>query len=97
MPSHVPARPIGDLRRLKPGQAVTIGGILTVGQRPPTAKGYNFFSVVEDADGLVEVIVPPDVYERCREALRGPFVVVEGMLQKIRGAISVKAQSIIRV
>ena len=64
--------------------------------RPPTAKGYSFFGV-EDPDGLVEVVVPPDVYERCREALRGPFVVVEGTLQKIRGAISIRARNVTRV
>ena len=90
------ARSIKDMPRLRPGQAITIGGILTVGQCPPTAKGFSFLTV-EDSDGFVEVVVRPDVHERCRDTLRGPFVIVEGTLQRIRGAINVRAKNVTRV
>lgn len=62
-------------------------------QRPPTAKGFAFLAV-EDASGLVNVIVAPPVYEQCRAAVHGAFVLVEGVLQKDHGAINVIAHSI---
>jgi len=39
------------------------GSMMTVGQRPPTAKGFVFITM-EDEDGLVNVIVKPDVYQQ---------------------------------
>jgi error-prone DNA polymerase len=43
-------------------------GIVTVRQRPGTAKGVVFVSL-EDEEGAVQVIVWPDVRERFRSAL----------------------------
>ncbi|WP_423223680.1 DNA polymerase III subunit alpha [Candidatus Amarolinea aalborgensis] len=87
------ARPIGELPRLKHGQRVTIGGILVARQHPPTSKGFCFLAV-EDPDGIVNVILAPDVYARCREATRRLFVLVEGVVQKEGGAIHVMAQTV---
>lgn len=87
------ARPIGELPRLKHGQRVVIGGILVARQHPPTAKGFCFLAV-EDPDGIVNVILAPDVYARCREATRRLFVLVEGVVQKEGGAIHVMAQTV---
>jgi hypothetical protein len=38
--------------------------------------------------------VHPAVYERDREAIHGAFVLIEGVLQKERGAISVAAKKV---
>jgi len=84
---------IGDLSKLKSGQGVKIGGLLVAVQRPPTAKGFAFLAV-EDASGMVNVIVAPPVYEQCRAAVHSAFVLVEGVLQKDHGAINVVAQQI---
>jgi len=42
------------------------------GRRPPTAKGF-VFSAMEDEDGLKNVIVKPDVFQRCYMLLRTDF------------------------
>lgn len=43
---------------------------------------------------MVNVIVAPPVYEQCRAAVHGAFVLVEGVLQKDHGAINVVARQI---
>jgi error-prone DNA polymerase len=79
---------------LRNGARVKVGGLVADGlRRPPTAKGTSFIRL-EDADGLVDVIVPLAVYAQCREALRAAFVVVEGTLQRNGTVISVVARSV---
>jgi hypothetical protein len=60
---------------------------------PPTAKGFCFLAV-EDPEGMVNVVVPPDVYEQCRQAIHSAFVIVEGVVQKDHGAINVLAAAV---
>ena len=43
------------------------------------------------------VIIPPAVYEQCRQAIHGAFVIVEGVVQKDHGAINVLAASVAEV
>jgi error-prone DNA polymerase len=90
------ARSIADLSRLKHGQPVKIGGVIVARQHPPTAKGYGFLAV-EDPDGMVNVVVSPDVYARCRQAIHGAFVMVDGIVQKDHGAINVVAREVTEV
>jgi error-prone DNA polymerase len=90
------ARSIGELPRLKHGQAVRIGGLIVARQRPPTAKGVCFLAV-EDADGMVNVVVSPEVYDRCRPAVHAAFVLVEGVLDKRHKAINVVAREIVQL
>ena len=53
-----------------------------VRQRPPTAKGFVFLAV-EAEDGLREVIVKPDVYQRYYKLLRNCLLlIVEGTSSK---------------
>ena len=71
------------------GEHVCVAGWAVVRQRPPTAGGMLFLTL-EDEEGLVNLVVRPDVYERYREALRGaPLLWVEGQVQRERDAISV--------
>ena len=46
---------------------------------------------------MVNVVVPPAVYEQCRQAIHGAFVVVEGVVQKDYGAINVLAAAVCEV
>jgi error-prone DNA polymerase len=79
----------GELERQRDGQTVRVAGWVVVRQRPPTAKGHVFITL-EDEEGLVDLIVRPDVYERYRGVLRGaPLLVVEGRLQREGHALSV--------
>lgn len=71
-----------DLQKVRSGTLVRAGGLVADGlRRPPTAKGTSFIRL-EDADGLVDVIVPPAVYAECRQALRSMFLIVEGTLRR---------------
>ena len=87
------ARPIRELPHLKHGQNVKIGGLIVARQHPPTAKGFCFLAV-EDPDGMLNVVVPPDVYARCRQAIHSAFVIVEGVMQRDHGTINVLAATV---
>ncbi len=71
------------------GDLVRVAGWAVVRQRPPTAKGHLFVTL-EDEEGLMNLIVRPDVYERYRAALRdAPLLWVEGHLQREGQVLSV--------
>jgi error-prone DNA polymerase len=53
-------------------------------QRPSTAKGIVFM-LLEDEHGQVNLIVPPDVYDRHRAIVRAePLVLARGRYERIR-------------
>jgi error-prone DNA polymerase len=80
-----------DLQRMRHGARVRVAGAVVVRQRPGTAKGFVFLSL-EDESGLVNVVVPPPLFQRCRLTLGGePFLWVEGTLEHREGVISVRA------
>ncbi len=81
-----------DLERKQNGERVRVAGLVVVRQRPPTAKGFVFITM-EDEDGLMNVIVRPDVYQRYYKVLRNCFLlIVEGTIQKQRGILNVLAE-----
>ena len=78
-----------DLEQKKDGDIVRVAGMVVVRQRPPTAKGHVFITL-EDEDGLVNLIVRPNVYERHRAAVRNSLMLwAEGRLQRQGTAASV--------
>jgi error-prone DNA polymerase len=80
-----------DLRGMRHGAPVRVAGAVVVRQRPGTAKGFVFLNL-EDESGLVNVVVPPPLFQRCRLTLVGePFLWVEGVLEHREGVISVRA------
>jgi error-prone DNA polymerase len=81
----------GELDRKRNGEKVRVAGLVVVRQRPPTAKGFVFITL-EDEDGLMNVIVRPDVYQRYYKVLRNCFLlIVEGTIQKQPGILNVLA------
>ncbi len=90
----------GDLRRLRHGSPVRIGGLVVARQRPGTAKGVCFL-LLEDETGTVNLVVPPNVYERDRTVVRAePLVVAEGILERhasAGGAINVVCHRLARL
>jgi error-prone DNA polymerase len=81
-----------DLARKSNGRAVRVAGCVIVRQRPATASGFVFLSL-EDETGIINVIVPPDVFEAYRLVLvEEPFLLIEGTLQRQDGVVSVKAR-----
>jgi error-prone DNA polymerase len=89
-----------ELRHLRHGAPVRIGGLVVARQRPGTAKGVCFM-LVEDETGTVNLVVPPNVYERDRTVVRAePLVVAEGVLERhasAGGAINVVIRRIARL
>ncbi|KFE70535.1 error-prone DNA polymerase [Hyalangium minutum] len=82
------------LQRVASGRRVAVGGMLITRQRPPTAKGMCFISL-EDETGIANLVVPPDVYERCRRDIHGAlFIVGEGVLERTGKVLNVKTQRV---
>jgi error-prone DNA polymerase len=72
-----------DLETLRHETPVCIGGLVVARQRPGTAKGIVFL-LLEDEHGTINLIVPPDVYERHRLTVRTePLVLARGRLEKL--------------
>ena len=80
-----------DLSQARDGRRVRIAGMVITRQRPGTAKGFVFLNL-EDETGLVNVIVPPPLFHRCRLTLVDePFLLIAGVLEHREGVISVRA------
>lgn len=59
-----------------------IAGIVTVRQRPGTAKGTVFITI-EDETGIANIIVWPAIVQACRHPIiNASLLVVEGRLQR---------------
>jgi error-prone DNA polymerase len=72
-----------ELESLPHGSRVAMAGLAVARQRPSTAKGIVFM-LLEDESGLVNLIVPPPVYERHRALIRGePLLLARGRFEKV--------------
>ncbi|HUV74432.1 MAG TPA: hypothetical protein VMW79_08995 [Anaerolineae bacterium] len=66
--------------------------MLVVKQRFPSAKDFVLIAM-EDEDGLMNIIVKPDVYQGYYKVLRNCFLlIVEGTIQKQGGILNVLAE-----
>jgi error-prone DNA polymerase len=70
-----------------PGRTrVTVGGVVTHRQRPPTAHGVTFLNL-EDETGMVNVIVPETVWQRHRRVAReSGGLLIRGLVERTDGA-----------
>jgi error-prone DNA polymerase len=74
------------VRSADDGAAVAVAGLVTHRQRPSTARGVVFLSL-EDETGMVNVICPPQVWERHRPmATVAPALLIHGRLERTGGA-----------
>ncbi|HEV7509331.1 MAG TPA: error-prone DNA polymerase [Thermoanaerobaculia bacterium] len=84
--------PAGGLDALPNGARVRTAGSVIVRQRPGTAKGLLFLTL-EDETGMSQAVVSPDLLQQHRKLIVGsPGLLVEGILQKRDGTISVKGE-----
>lgn len=84
--------PAASLIGLPNGAKVRTAGSVIVRQRPGTAKGLLFLTL-EDETGMSQAVVPPDLLQKHRKLIVGsPGLVVEGVLQKRDGTVSVKGE-----
>ena len=83
-----------ELSRLASGDAVKIGGYNICLQMPPTAKGFAFITL-EDEEGLVNVVLKPDIYRMYRQLVRlKPLLIVGGVVERKDGVINVMAERV---
>ncbi|HEU0304942.1 MAG TPA: error-prone DNA polymerase [Gaiellaceae bacterium] len=88
---HLPQEVVAsvELARLDDRSQLTVAGMAIARQRPQTANGIVFM-LLEDEHGLVNLVVPPQVYERNRALVRGePLVAARGRLEKVGRNINV--------
>jgi error-prone DNA polymerase len=76
------------------GADVAVAGLVTHRQRPPTARGVVFISL-EDETGMVNVICPPQVWERHqRMATAAPALLIQGRIERVGGAVNLVAAAL---
>ncbi|MCA0175588.1 MAG: error-prone DNA polymerase [Proteobacteria bacterium] len=69
---------------------VRTAGLVTLRQRPPTAKGVMFITL-EDETGVTQVVVWPRLRERLAGVWRGRLLTVRGVWQRQQGACNLIA------
>jgi error-prone DNA polymerase len=88
---HLPPKVVAsvELAGMADRTELTVAGMAIARQRPQTANGIVFM-LLEDEHGLVNLVVPPHVYERHRALVRGePLVAARGRLEKVGRNINV--------
>jgi error-prone DNA polymerase len=84
-----------DLKHAAHGRRVRTAGCVIARQRPGTAKGFVFLSL-EDETGISNAIITPDILEQNRILITTEkFLLLEGILQKQEGVISVKVERVV--
>jgi error-prone DNA polymerase len=83
-----------ELKDAAHGRRVRTAGCVIARQRPGTAKGFVFLSL-EDETGISNAIITPDILEQNRILITTEkFLLLEGVLQKQEGVISVKVERV---
>lgn len=71
-----------ELAERRHGELVVVAGLVTIRQRPESAKG-TIFLLLEDEHGTINVIVSPDRLARYEPAVkRAPFLLVAGRFER---------------
>ncbi|MBN2446831.1 MAG: hypothetical protein JXO22_08900 [Phycisphaerae bacterium] len=80
------------LRHSRPGQRISVAGLVTVRQRPMTAKGMVFMTL-EDETGLANLILRPQVWDReGRKTRHKVAVIADGIIERQGDVIHVQVQ-----
>ena len=80
------------LEALPAGAVVRVAGLVAIRQMPPSAKGMVFFTL-EDEEGLLNVIVRPDVYQAERLVWStAQILLVLGSIERNAGQINIMAR-----
>jgi DNA polymerase-3 subunit alpha/error-prone DNA polymerase len=83
-----------DLTNLPHGRRVRIAGLLSLVQRPPTAKGFAFLNL-EDESGLFNVVLLPKIYEQFRLVVAfHQLIEIVGRLESVNGVLNIKADTL---
>jgi error-prone DNA polymerase len=83
MRPHLPPKTLStaDLMLQPHGVQVAVAGMVVARQRPATANGVVFM-LLEDEHAQINLIVPPQVYDRYRAVVRGePLLLARGRFE----------------
>ena len=72
---------------------MTVAGLVTTRQHPRGENG-TVFVTVEDEHFYTQLILWPDVFHRCRDALRSPVIKAIGKVSRWDGTANVIASSV---
>ena len=92
---YVPYMTSLDVKRLKNKRKVRLGGLVSITQRPPTAKGMCFITL-EDEFGFMNIVIHPDVYQKDRLVIYGKSLLeIHGQIEKVGDIINVRASHLL--
>lgn len=92
---YVPYFNSGDLPRMKNKSKVRLAGLVSVTQRPPTAKGMCFITL-EDEFGFMNIVIHPDVYQKDRLAIYGKSLLeIQGQVETVGSLINIRAARVL--
>ncbi|MGZ3772909.1 MAG: DNA polymerase III subunit alpha [Pseudobdellovibrionaceae bacterium] len=91
---YVPYYCSEDLTRMKNRTKVRLAGLVSVTQRPPTAKGMCFITL-EDEFGFMNIVIPPDIYQKDRQAIYGHSLLeIQGQVEKAGNILNIRATKV---
>ena len=75
-------------------ETIAVAGLIICLQRPPTAKGVVFISLLDET-GLINIIVRPEVYQTYRSIIRGAGILaVKGVIERNAGVTNIIAERV---
>ena len=91
------ATPAHSLPAVPSDTNVVVAGLVTHRQRPPTAGGMVFMTL-EDETGILNVVCPPQVFERYRAlAVDAQALLVNGRLERADAVTNIRATRLRRL
>jgi error-prone DNA polymerase len=86
-----------DRRRIDPGEALSVAGLVIMRQRPSTAKGVVFITL-EDETGIANLVLYKHIFERdLRLANRSRVLRAIGRLQRTETPVEVSTHAVVHL
>jgi len=83
-----------ELKEARPGQRVSVAGLVTHRQRPGTAKGMVFITL-EDETGTANLVIRPQVWERVRGTGRTSIALLaDGVVERQDDVLHVQVREL---
>ena len=84
----------GRLSLVREGREVRVAGMVVCRQRPPTAKGFGFLTL-EDEEGMINLVIPPDPLQRYKILFqRSGFVIARGRKMSKNGVVNIRVNQL---
>ena len=84
----------GDLEKIRHGSPIRVAGLMSLLQKPQTAKGMCFVSL-EDETGMMNLVITPDIYEKFRMILMSERLIeVDGTLESRNNVKNIRVKTL---